>query len=245
MESDRQIILTLQKSLEAEKLRNLNLSAELDLQRNMSLGSGGANLTGKHEDRGFYSSAPGGTHDFHGWDHSLTQLAMPTPLALDSNMLGLRSIFSNDLPPAPPTSSNPPSSNSASNLFPLSHHQPQTSSLGLTSMSLLESVPPPPLGDPGKTFPPLFSMPPPGPPPGLPPPVSAEPESQQPNLNQAKLARQEQLVKKLSGMLMGTDEELIKSCIAELRAKHGKLSGWPTSKIATHIVDMMKENNMS
>ena len=60
MESDRQIILTLQKSLEAEKLRNLNLSAELDLQRNMSLGSGvGANLTGKLEDRGFYSSAPG------------------------------------------------------------------------------------------------------------------------------------------------------------------------------------------
>ena len=58
MESDRQIILTLQKSLEAEKLRNLNLSAELELQRNMSLGSG-ANLTGKHEDRGFYSSAPG------------------------------------------------------------------------------------------------------------------------------------------------------------------------------------------
>ena len=58
MESDRQIILTLQKSLEAEKLRNLNLSAELELQRNMSLGSG-ANLTGKHDDRGFYSSAPG------------------------------------------------------------------------------------------------------------------------------------------------------------------------------------------
>ena len=94
-------------------------------------------------------------------------------------------------------------------------------------MSLLESVPPPPLGEPGKSFPPLFSMPPPGPPPGLPglpPPVSADSESQ-PNLNQAKLARQEQLVKKLSGMLMGTDEELIKSCIAELRAKHGKLSG--------------------
>ena len=63
MESDRQIILTLQKSLEAEKLRNLNLSAELDLQRNMSLGSGaGANLTGKLEDRGFYSSAPGKVH---------------------------------------------------------------------------------------------------------------------------------------------------------------------------------------
>ena len=91
-------------------------------------------------------------------------------------------------------------------------------------MSLLESVPPPPLVEPGKTFPPMFSMPPPGPPPGLPPPVSVDTESQ-PNLNQAKLARQEQLVKKLSGMLVGTDEELIKSCIAELRAKHGKLSG--------------------
>ena len=53
---DRQIILTLQKSLEAEKLRNLNLSAELELQRNMGAG---AKLTGKLEDRGFYSSAPG------------------------------------------------------------------------------------------------------------------------------------------------------------------------------------------
>merc|ERR1719266_3198464 len=84
-------------------------------------------------------------------------------------------------------------------------------------------------------------MPPPGPPPGLGPPDTEA----QPGLNQAKLARQEQLVKKLSGMLMGSDEELIKSCIAELRAKHGKLSGWPTSKIATHIVDMMKENNLS
>ena len=88
-------------------------------------------------------------------------------------------------------------------------------------MSLLESVPPPPLGEPGKTFPPLFSMPPPGPPPGLGPPDTEA----APGLNQAKLARQEQLVKKLSGMLMGSDEELIKSCIAELRAKHGKLSG--------------------
>ena len=91
-------------------------------------------------------------------------------------------------------------------------------------MSLLESVPPPPLCEPGKTFPPLFSLPPPGPPPG--PPGLPPPDSEtQPGLNQAKMARQEQLVKKLSGMLVGTDEELIKSCIAELRAKHGKLSG--------------------
>ena len=58
-DSDRQVILTLQKSLEAEKLRNLNLSAELELQRSMSLSQGaGANLTAKPEDRGFYSSAP-------------------------------------------------------------------------------------------------------------------------------------------------------------------------------------------
>ena len=60
MESERQIILTLQKSLEAEKLRNLNLSAELELQRNMSLSHGsGPNLTGKPEDRGLFSSPPG------------------------------------------------------------------------------------------------------------------------------------------------------------------------------------------
>ena len=91
-------------------------------------------------------------------------------------------------------------------------------------MSLLESVPPPPLCEPGKTVPPPFSLPPPGPPPG--PPGLPPPDSEtQPGLNQAKMARQEQLVKKLSGMLVGTDEELIKSCIAELRAKHGKLSG--------------------
>jgi len=233
MESDRQIILTLQKSLEAEKLRNLNLSAELELQRNMSLSQGaGANLTVKPEDRGFFSSAPGGAH---GWDHSLSQLSLSTglaPLALDSNMLGLRSIFSNDLPAA---SINPSSSShSASNLFPLhggGGGVGPTSSLGLTSMSLLESVPPPTLGEPPNNFPPLFSRP----PPGIPPPVSGD----------SKSARQEQLIKKLSGMLPGTDEDLIKSCITELRAKHGKLSGWPTSKIATHIVDMMKENMAS
>ena len=94
-------------------------------------------------------------------------------------------------------------------------------------MSLLESVPPPPLGESANTFPPLFSLPPPGPPPGLPPghpPAADTAEPQQPQ-NNAKSARQEQLVRKLAGMLPGTDEELIKSCITELRAKHGKLSG--------------------
>jgi len=243
---DRQIILTLQKSLEDEKLRNLNLSAELELQRNMGAG---AKLTGKPEDRGFYSSGQGGAH---GWDHSLTGLALSNPLAplaLDSNMLGLRSIFSSDLP----ASSNPPTSSQASNLFPLGTSggpggPVSSSSLGLTSMSLLESVPPPPLGEPANSFPPLFSLPPPGPPPGLPPgppPPSGETNEPQQLPTNAKSARQEQLVRKLSGMLPGTEEDLIKSCITELRAKHGKLSGWPTSKIATHIVQMMKENSLS
>ena len=152
-----------------------------------------------------------------GWDHSLTQLSL-SPVALDSNMLSLRSIFSNDLPAS---SANPPSSHSASNLFSLGGCGPvPTSSLGLTSMSLLESVPPPPIGEPANTFPGMFSMP----PPGMPPPSSADSQDPQPALN-TKLAGQEQLIKKLAGMLPGTEEELIKSCIIELRAKHGKLSG--------------------
>ena len=68
----------------------------------------GAKLTGKPEDRGFYSSGPGMEEKrlgwssvvdivtvggAHGWDHSLTGLALTNPLApltLDSNMLGLR-----------------------------------------------------------------------------------------------------------------------------------------------------------
>jgi len=57
-----------------------------------------------------------------------------------------------------------------------------------------------------------------------------------------KMARQEQLVKKLVGMLPGAEEDTIKSCIAALRVRHGKLSGWPTSKIASHIAELLKNS---
>merc|ERR1712025_602820 len=62
--------------------------------------------------------------------------------------------------------------------------------------------------------------------------------------NPSKTARQEQLIKKLVGMLPGSDEETIKNCIAALRHRHGKLSGWPTSKIASHIAELIKDGGI-
>merc|ERR1711934_805424 len=58
---------------------------------------------------------------------------------------------------------------------------------------------------------------------------------------QAKTARQEMLVKKLVTLLPpGTSEETIKKSIQVLRAKNGKLSGWPTSKIAAAINELIQ-----
>ena len=138
-------------------------------------------------------------------------------------------------------------------------------------MPLLEdhTVPPPGISsapsDPA-LYPPLFSMP----PPGAVTSSAAAAASLSPvtvpgggGVKQgAASGRQEQLVRKLAGMLPGADEETIKNCISELRARHGKLSGtghwtrdlvsrvtftcagWPTSKIATHIIEMINDNNL-
>jgi hypothetical protein len=57
-----------------------------------------------------------------------------------------------------------------------------------------------------------------------------------------KLARQEQLIKKLVAMIPGTDEATIRKCIEALRERHGKLSGWPTSKIASQIAELLKSD---
>jgi len=49
------------------------------------------------------------------------------------------------------------------------------------------------------------------------------------------------LVKKLVTLLPpGTSEETIKKSITVLRAKNGKLSGWPTSKIASAINELIQ-----
>ena len=138
-------------------------------------------------------------------------------------------------------------------------------------MPLLEdhTVPPPGISsapsDPA-LYPPLFSMP----PPGAVTSSAAAAASLSPvtvpggggGVKQGPASgRQEQLVRKLAGMLPGADEETIKNCISELRARHGKLSGtgqtrdhvsrvtftcagWPTSKIATHIIEMINDNNL-
>ena len=104
VDGDKQIIFTLQNKLETERLKSLNLSKELEMHKNLN-SSVGANLTGKPEDpRGgvaggasFYSG-PMSMSGSHGWDQPLSGAAMP---GLDSDMLGLRSIFSADLSTAP------------------------------------------------------------------------------------------------------------------------------------------------
>merc|ERR1712228_392806 len=74
--------------------------------------------------------------------------------------------------------------------------------------------------------------------PQSPPPVAQPPPPAAP---QAKTARQEMLVKKLVTLLPpGTSEETIKKSIQVLRAKNGKLSGWPTSKIAAAINELIQ-----
>ena len=110
LDNDRQIIFTLQKNLETERLKSLNLTKELEMHRKLS--NAGPNLTTKPEEQSsvnsFYSPLPGGGS---GWDHSFTPMTVPSTISLDADMLGLRSIFSNDLgsgssglPPAQPQS---------------------------------------------------------------------------------------------------------------------------------------------
>eukprot|EP00092_Neocalanus_flemingeri_P001532 GFUD01001634.1.p1 GENE.GFUD01001634.1~~GFUD01001634.1.p1 ORF type:complete len:652 (+),score=179.15 GFUD01001634.1:219-1958(+) len=253
LDTDRQIIFNLQKSLEAEQLRNLNLTKELENQRSLSGGSG-ANLTLKGGDSkppGFYTAPP---HN-RGWDHSVTPLPLHTPLNMDSDLLGLRSMLSGDpvggsVNSLSTTTTNINHSNSflssvssSSQMFggligtefkPRQiNKSASTNSLGLNTMTLLDSAPPrkpsPVEHLPPTSFPSMFSQP---------PPSTAPPAS---STNPGKTARQEQLIKKLVGMLPGSEEETIKNCITALRVRHGKLSGWPTSKIASHIADLMKE----
>lgn len=91
------------------------------------------------------------------------------------------------------------------------------------------------------------------PPPGLGPaprslsppsgPVTPPSTSVSPPVLTGKAARQELLVKKLAALLPGIQEEAIKGSIMELRAKHGKLSGWPTTRIASGIMELINESN--
>lgn len=116
--------------------------------------------------------------------------------------------------------------------------------LSLGSTSEFQSI----LGLPRSSSPGLAALTAPSPPPQLttppptvpqsPPPVAQPPPPAAP---QAKTARQEMLVKKLVTLLPpGTSEETIKKSIQVLRAKNGKLSGWPTSKIAAAINELIQ-----
>jgi len=236
LDTDRQIIFNLQKNLEAEQLRNLNLTKELENQKSL-VGGPGASLTLKTGDskaQGFYNP---GSHG-RAWEHSMNPLPLPTQSSMDSDLLGLRSMLSGDTGGSNPLAVSSSSSFSnqmfgglIGNDFKSNHmnKSASTSSLGLSTFSLPVSDP---IGQPKispsqtlppSSFPTMFSQP---------PPVTPS--------NPGKTARQEQLVKKLVGLLPGTDEDTIKTCIAALRSRHGKLSGWPTSKIASHIAELIK-----
>jgi len=282
LDTDRQIIFNLQKSLESEQLRNLNLTKEIENQRNLS-GSSGANLTLKGGDSkppGFFSAPQHG----RGWDHSMTPLPLTSQLNMDSDPLGLRSMLSGD--PGGMVSGNPLSTSTStaqSNSFLSSSNQmfggligtefkprqmsksASSISLGLSAMSVQDQgvlpMKPSPVEHLAPTsFPSMFSQPPPttaptmatNMPPNMPPtmPTTMPPTmpttmpTTMPPTNHSKTARQEQLIKKLVGMLPGSDEETIKNCITALRHRHGKLSGWPTSKIASHIAELIKDGGI-
>ena len=93
-DSDKQIIFTLQKKLETERLKNLNLSKELEILKSGSAGYGDNLLTNQSTDQSVTSSlrASGG------WEHSLTPMTCSSTMALtaDPDPLGIRSIFTAD-----------------------------------------------------------------------------------------------------------------------------------------------------
>merc|ERR1719189_1210590 len=237
----QELILSLKKSLEAEQLRSMTLTQELEIARKTSI------LDPQHPP-GFFTSResiPRGP-----WQNA------PDISTSDGDLLGLRSmvpgpwsgeVVSSKSSPAP--SLLPPSSSQGPSFLQSSHRggHDMFGGLSLGSTSEFQSI----LGlprssSPGLTAltapspPPQLASPPPPPPtvPQSPPPVTQPPPPAAP---QAKTARQEMLVKKLVTLLPpGTSEETIKKSIQVLRAKNGKLSGWPTSKIATAINELIQ-----
>lgn len=88
-DSDKQIIFTLQKKLESERLKNLNLSKELEMLKSGSMSYGANLLTNQPTDQST------GLRSSGGWEHSLTQPSSMS-LASESDPLGIRSIFTSD-----------------------------------------------------------------------------------------------------------------------------------------------------
>jgi len=241
----QEMILSLKKSLEAEQLKSMTLAQELEMKKSSILDS--------QQPPGFFSSResmiPRGP-----W-----QNAVPPPdiSTSDGDLLGLRSMvpgpWSGEIVPSKPSTAQsllPPSSSQGSSFLQSSHRGAHDlfGGLGLGSTSEFQSI----LGLPRSGSPPGLiglsaPLTAPSPPPKLPspptvpkspPPVAQPPPSAAPA---GKTARQEMLVKKLVTLLPpGTSEETIKKSITVLRAKNGKLSGWPTSKIASAINELIQ-----
>lgn len=257
------LIFNLQKNLETEQLRNLNLTQELENK--------------KQQPPGYYNPATSGIPSGP-WQTPLPPggPSLPT-LTGDKDLLGLRSMVpgpwsgdavSSQSSPAP--SLLPPSSQGNSflqgghrghDMFgglglggrseglglgtpaefkPLLNLQGSGSSSSLTQLGLSSMLDSPSLASPTRAAthsPATLSKQQQQQAPALPAGAAAVPPG--------KTARQEMLVKKLVAMLPpGTTEETIKNSIQVLRAKNGKLSGWPTSKIASAISDLLKSGEV-
>jgi len=279
LESDRDVIILLNKKLEMEQLRSRNLTQELQIERDAAnRKSGPPGLTMNHPRQ--LSRQPG----------SVPLLGLGAP-GMDEDPFGLRRMMQTG--PMNPSGglhtagSLNPSMNPAGPLNPATSmfgpiigpeftsatHQPINKSTSASSIGLpgpssdpvrpsaavvasvtggnnrsshtpspAGSISPPPSVPPTSSFQPafsqqsqLFNQPPPATPAvtsSAPPAVTAAATT--------KIARQEQLVKKLVSTIPGSSENQIRQYIQVLRIKHGKLSGWPTSKIASHIADLMK-----
>jgi len=238
----QELILSLKKSLEAEQLRSMTLAQELELKK--------ASCLEPQHPPGFFTSRES-TIPRGPWQNA----AMPSPdiSTSDGDLLGLRSMvpgpWSGEVvssKSSPAQSLLPPSSSQGPSFLHSSHRggHDMFGGLSLGSTSEFQSI----LGLPRSSSPGLAALTAPSPPPQLttppptvpqsPPPVAQPPPPAAP---QAKTARQEMLVKKLVTLLPpGTSEETIKKSIQVLRAKNGKLSGWPTSKIAAAINELIQ-----
>ena len=93
-DSDKQIIFTLQKKLETERLKNLNLSKELEMLKSGSMSYGANLLTNQPTDQNTNT----GLRSSGGWEHSLTPMTQSSSMSLasESDPLGIRSIFTSD-----------------------------------------------------------------------------------------------------------------------------------------------------
>jgi len=252
----REIILGLQRNLESQQLRNLALTQELETKKQgvfgternpwSSPGLGSSLNTGDSDLLGLRSLHPGT------WSGEAISAQAPAPSLLPPSSAAFQPANSRPMFGGLGASLSLPSPTHFSQALASEHSGLGIDLLGDTREEPKQTNSPPILEQRSPQSPPGFYSP------ALQQPrFSQEEQEEQDDQEQesslvpppdpappapatTKLARQEMLVRKLVSMLPpGTSEETIKSCIQELRNRNGKLSGWPTSKIAQAIADLL------